>query len=164
MSRVPKVDVVRLFGSGTRPSHVYTSTSRFMSYRFCSECFYDSGLEKGSGLGIRRTPWGPALVCPPAGSRISNVIARPWRGDPPVLWHWALAQMLSSAPMPTSLFQQARAKLASFLSPKGQINLLPLSKISLPCFSLLRWNSSCILATHPLQVKGVVNTFPRFTA
>lgn len=134
------------------------------SYRFCSECFYIVAWRKGVGWESGGPPCGPALVCPSAGSCISNVIARPWHGDPPVLWHWALAQMLSCAPMPTRLFQQARAKLASFISPKGQINLLPLSKISLPYFSLLRWNSSCILATHPLVVKGGVNTFCRFTA
>ena len=92
-------------------------------------------LEKCRGLGIWRSPFGASPALPPTGKHISCVITRSFHGDRPVLRHWALAQMLGSVPMPTSLFQQARAKLTSFLSPKEQINLLPTSKISLPCFS-----------------------------
>ena len=92
-------------------------------------------LEKCRGLGIWRSPFGASPALPPTGKHISCVITRSLCGNRPVLWHWALAQMLGSVPMPTSLFQQARAKLTFFLSPKEQINLLPTSKISLPCFS-----------------------------
>ena len=89
----------------------------------------------GEMQGVQRSPSGASPALPPTGRHVSHVITRSFRGDCPVLWHWALAQMLGSVPMPTSLFQQARAKLTSFLSPKEQTNLLPASKISLPCFS-----------------------------
>ena len=89
----------------------------------------------GERLEVQRSPFGASPALPPTGRHVSHVITRSFRGDCPVLLHWVLAQMLGSVPLPTSLFQQACAKLTSFLSPKEQINLLPTSKISLPCFS-----------------------------
>lgn len=137
------------------------------SYRSCSECCYNSDLEKrrGGGLEERGQRWSVILpACLPAGSCTSHLMAWSRCGNPPALRRWALAQILGSVLPPTSLFQQAWSKLASFPSPKRQINLLPISKIRLPCFSMICWNSSCILAIHPSRVIGVVNTFSQTTA
>lgn len=112
-------------------------------------------LEKDHVWGPGEAPRRLAPVCPPLGICTSHRICRSWAWWPSGsvaladTWLWST---------PTSLFQQAQANHTALPSPpKGPVNLLPISKISL-FYSPPHWFVGILHIFWLLSVIGVANT------